>query len=44
MQKQAIRIVAKVIAHADKAAGVQATLQQIAIPTRQETSCPSYHP
>ncbi|UJP01618.1 MAG: antibiotic biosynthesis monooxygenase [Nitrosomonas sp.] len=42
MSAQTIRVVAHVIAHADKIPQVQAILQKIVAPTRQEAGCLSY--
>ena len=42
MPKKTIKVVAQVIAFADKIAEVQAILQAIVAPTRLETSCLSY--
>jgi quinol monooxygenase YgiN len=42
MSKQTIKVVAHVIAHTDKIPQVQAILQKIVAPTRQEAGCLSY--
>ncbi|QOJ22590.1 MAG: antibiotic biosynthesis monooxygenase [Gammaproteobacteria bacterium] len=42
MSKQTIRVVAQVIARTDKIPEIQAILQNIVAPTRQETGCLSY--